>query len=158
MDTNDTIKEAVAVATASSKKINESGKKSSSHTTSSRVNKNKQKPRSRLGCIACKKSKIKCDEKQPKCTRCMKSGRECVYPTKLTALKPLENPPDETKQMQYYGVMEKYSDIPISEQDKAYLLKSNHIKSISFMKDLINSVSSSHSKYKNFDDVLKASQ
>lgn len=36
--------------------------------------------RSRLGCNNCKKSKVKCDEIHPSCTRCTKRGTVCSYP------------------------------------------------------------------------------
>ncbi|QPG77171.1 hypothetical protein FOA43_004577 [Brettanomyces nanus] len=39
--------------------------------------------RSRRGCHACKKAKTKCDEKQPICSNCLKSGKKCDYSIKL---------------------------------------------------------------------------
>lgn len=39
--------------------------------------------RSRNGCQACKKAKIKCDEAQPICSNCAKAHRECDYSVKL---------------------------------------------------------------------------
>ncbi|KAL4924830.1 uncharacterized protein BDV17DRAFT_203626 [Aspergillus undulatus] len=37
----------------------------------------KRHSRSRTGCPECRSRKIKCDEKQPKCGQCLKSGRVC---------------------------------------------------------------------------------
>lgn len=36
-------------------------------------------PKSRTGCLTCKKRRIKCDEARPACSRCTASGRECEY-------------------------------------------------------------------------------
>ncbi|ORX39448.1 fungal-specific transcription factor domain-domain-containing protein [Kockovaella imperatae] len=36
--------------------------------------------RSTTGCLACRKSKVKCDETVPVCLRCVASQRECHYP------------------------------------------------------------------------------
>ncbi|CZT02607.1 hypothetical protein WAI453_002123 [Rhynchosporium graminicola] len=36
--------------------------------------------KSRLGCMACKQKRIKCDELRPKCSRCKSSSQGCVYP------------------------------------------------------------------------------
>lgn len=36
---------------------------------------------SRRGCLQCKKSHVKCDEKFPTCSRCLKRGTECNYYT-----------------------------------------------------------------------------
>lgn len=44
------------------------------------VRKKRARPYSRRGCQRCKKMKVKCDEVQPKCTRCYKSNAECEYP------------------------------------------------------------------------------
>ncbi|TID31096.1 hypothetical protein CANINC_000340 [Pichia inconspicua] len=158
MNTDDTIKEVVAVAAAATKETDDSGATSSDYTTSSKVLKNKQKSRSRLGCISCKKSKVKCDEKQPKCSRCSKSGRECVYPVKLAVKKIQEAPSKENTATKYYGVIAKYSDIPVSDQTKEYILKSHQSKSLSFVQNLVNKVNICQNEYKNFDDVFKAIQ
>jgi hypothetical protein len=40
----------------------------------------KSRTRSKSGCTACKKSKLKCDEVHPSCTRCLKRGTYCSYP------------------------------------------------------------------------------
>ncbi|KAH7389899.1 hypothetical protein BKA66DRAFT_460063 [Pyrenochaeta sp. MPI-SDFR-AT-0127] len=34
-------------------------------------------PKVKTGCITCKKRRVKCDEKRPKCLRCIKTGRIC---------------------------------------------------------------------------------
>jgi hypothetical protein len=39
--------------------------------------------RSRLGCLNCKKSKVKCDEVHPSCSRCIKRGTHCSYPVQF---------------------------------------------------------------------------
>lgn len=36
---------------------------------------------SRRGCVACKKSHVKCDEKLPKCSRCTRRNTDCQYIT-----------------------------------------------------------------------------
>ncbi|KAH9224485.1 hypothetical protein DL95DRAFT_439641 [Leptodontidium sp. 2 PMI_412] len=51
----------------------------SEHTPTVRTRKSNGK--SRLGCMACKQKRIKCDELRPKCTKCKTSSQECVYPT-----------------------------------------------------------------------------
>ncbi|KAK2612846.1 hypothetical protein QQS21_001126 [Conoideocrella luteorostrata] len=35
--------------------------------------------KSRMGCQNCKSRRVKCDEKHPTCTTCMRRGEECVY-------------------------------------------------------------------------------
>ncbi|KAF2416084.1 hypothetical protein EJ08DRAFT_119450 [Tothia fuscella] len=37
--------------------------------------------KSKLGCLECKRRKIKCDEKRPACSRCILSLNNCLYPT-----------------------------------------------------------------------------
>lgn len=46
------------------------------------------KKRSRLGCVSCKRSKVKCDELHPSCTRCTKRGTKCLYPLNVTLQTP----------------------------------------------------------------------
>ena len=41
--------------------------------------KRKWAPKSRSGCSTCKSRRVKCDEKQPICTPCCKSSRQCEY-------------------------------------------------------------------------------
>lgn len=36
-------------------------------------------PKSRSGCLTCKKRRIKCDEGRPSCGRCLASNRDCEY-------------------------------------------------------------------------------
>ncbi|KAI1494810.1 hypothetical protein F5X96DRAFT_615501, partial [Biscogniauxia mediterranea] len=36
--------------------------------------------RSRNGCSTCKAKHIRCDEKKPLCTYCLRHGGECGYP------------------------------------------------------------------------------
>ncbi|QSZ33529.1 hypothetical protein DSL72_005097 [Monilinia vaccinii-corymbosi] len=36
--------------------------------------------RTRSGCYTCRSRRVKCDEHRPKCDRCTKGNRECVYP------------------------------------------------------------------------------
>ncbi|RAH58770.1 hypothetical protein BO85DRAFT_281335 [Aspergillus piperis CBS 112811] len=35
--------------------------------------------KSRHGCIACKRRRVKCDERQPECSNCLNRSTECVY-------------------------------------------------------------------------------
>lgn len=49
--------------------------------TKKRIN---SRGRSRLGCTSCKKSKIKCDELRPMCSRCAKRGLHCSYPFQVS--------------------------------------------------------------------------
>lgn len=44
--------------------------------------------RSRLGCLACRKRKKKCDSKKPKCDSCVKVGTECVFPNPIKLCQP----------------------------------------------------------------------
>ncbi|KAI9724517.1 MAG: hypothetical protein M1812_000585 [Candelaria pacifica] len=39
----------------------------------------RSRPKSHLGCLPCKKRKIKCDEGRPQCKRCIKRGVDCQY-------------------------------------------------------------------------------
>ncbi|KAH7030927.1 uncharacterized protein B0I36DRAFT_322792 [Microdochium trichocladiopsis] len=39
--------------------------------------------RTRSGCWTCRKRRVKCDEARPKCIRCRKGGRECVFPSDM---------------------------------------------------------------------------
>ncbi|TVY15872.1 Sterol uptake control protein 2 [Lachnellula arida] len=41
--------------------------------------KRKWAPKSKSGCSTCKSRRVKCDEKQPRCTPCRKSSRQCEY-------------------------------------------------------------------------------
>ncbi|KAK3944567.1 hypothetical protein QBC46DRAFT_251676 [Diplogelasinospora grovesii] len=41
--------------------------------------------RSRNGCTTCKKRHVRCDEKKPLCTNCLRSGGECGYPDQAAA-------------------------------------------------------------------------
>lgn len=53
----------------------------------------KNHTKSRLGCLVCKKRKVKCDEAKPTCQRCKSSGRPCSYTTLLPNLPtPASNP------------------------------------------------------------------
>ncbi|CAF3545754.1 unnamed protein product [Fusarium graminearum] len=36
-------------------------------------------PKSRNGCVACKRMRVKCDETKPTCTKCLKANRSCQY-------------------------------------------------------------------------------
>ncbi|KAM3076950.1 hypothetical protein ACMFMG_003582 [Clarireedia jacksonii] len=40
--------------------------------------------RTRSGCYTCRSRRVKCDERHPKCDRCAKGNRECVYPETQT--------------------------------------------------------------------------
>ncbi|ODV75979.1 Zn(II)2Cys6 transcription factor domain-containing protein CYBJADRAFT_165353 [Cyberlindnera jadinii NRRL Y-1542] len=44
--------------------------------------------RSRMGCLSCKKLKIKCDEAKPSCEYCTHTSRICVYPVVVDKKKP----------------------------------------------------------------------
>ncbi|KAK5078496.1 hypothetical protein LTR64_003092 [Lithohypha guttulata] len=55
---------------------------SSKHSTSPEPEHTRQKrwaPKSRSGCVTCKKRRIKCDEGRPACGRCTASSRKCEY-------------------------------------------------------------------------------
>ncbi|KAK3672957.1 transcription factor [Recurvomyces mirabilis] len=41
--------------------------------------------KSRFGCLACKRRRVKCDEKRPACTSCALRLSDCVYPTSPNA-------------------------------------------------------------------------
>lgn len=43
-------------------------------------------PKSRSGCMTCKKRRIKCDEARPSCSRCTLSNRVCEYQTPPTSI------------------------------------------------------------------------
>ncbi|PSN75594.1 hypothetical protein BS50DRAFT_479931, partial [Corynespora cassiicola Philippines] len=36
-------------------------------------------PKHRLTCDNCKKSKVRCNQKRPECSRCLRQGVECIY-------------------------------------------------------------------------------
>lgn len=44
-------------------------------------------PKSRNGCLTCKKRRVKCDEKKPKCNACIKSRRLCQWKPSKEELK-----------------------------------------------------------------------
>lgn len=44
----------------------------------------KKRTRSRFGCHNCKRLKVKCDEKKPSCSVCLKSNKQCDYSIQLT--------------------------------------------------------------------------
>lgn len=46
--------------------------------------------RSKRGCTGCKAKKVKCDEIKPTCSRCLESGRSCIYEIKLQFREDLE--------------------------------------------------------------------
>lgn len=54
-------------------------------------------PKSRSGCVTCKKRRIKCDEARPSCARCTVSNRVCEYqapPTSTSDSEPTSDPSD----------------------------------------------------------------
>lgn len=147
---------AAAAATAEQMELVTEKSAIESSSLSTKVAKQKQhRPRSRLGCIGCKKSKVKCDEKQPACSRCVKRGSECIYPLKVSIQRPLGEELDENKAINYYGVVTKYSDIPLLDETKEYVEKPKQVKSLAFIKDLIDKVNSNSITTKDFDQVVK---
>ncbi|CUM66505.1 uncharacterized protein PRCAT00004171001 [Priceomyces carsonii] len=61
---------------------------SESESISSSI-KPKKRHYSRLGCLECKKRRLKCDEIKPKCTHCVKYLKQCLYlhPVKFSKLR-----------------------------------------------------------------------
>lgn len=43
-------------------------------------------PRTRTGCLTCRKRKVKCDETKPKCGRCLRLQRECTWSDQLQVI------------------------------------------------------------------------
>ncbi|KAI1371186.1 hypothetical protein F4677DRAFT_316881 [Hypoxylon crocopeplum] len=43
------------------------------------------------GCIQCKSKKVKCDQEQPRCTRCQKNGQACTYKHLMSSYDPFRN-------------------------------------------------------------------
>ncbi|KAI0094133.1 hypothetical protein BDY19DRAFT_871168, partial [Irpex rosettiformis] len=43
--------------------------------------------RNKMGCLTCRKKKVKCDEEKPDCARCRVGSRECVWPDHTTSQK-----------------------------------------------------------------------
>ncbi|CZT12418.1 hypothetical protein WAI453_001780 [Rhynchosporium graminicola] len=52
--------------------------------------------KSRLGCLECKKRKVKCTEVRPSCSYCIRSNCLCVYPDPTTKAVVPKTPPDST--------------------------------------------------------------
>ncbi|KAI2633629.1 hypothetical protein GGS26DRAFT_554107 [Hypomontagnella submonticulosa] len=52
--------------------------------------------KSRTGCIACKKRRIKCDEEKPTCAYCKIRSEPCVYPPPQSRVDRSSQPVDET--------------------------------------------------------------
>ncbi|PVH91503.1 hypothetical protein DM02DRAFT_620495 [Periconia macrospinosa] len=52
--------------------------------------------KSRFGCDQCRKRRVKCDEKAPRCTSCTNRGDECIFsrqpPQKLNAVNENDSP------------------------------------------------------------------
>ncbi|KAL2069250.1 hypothetical protein VTL71DRAFT_15588 [Oculimacula yallundae] len=48
--------------------------------------------KSRLGCLECKKRKVKCTEARPLCSYCIRSSCPCVYPDSVLASAPKSSP------------------------------------------------------------------
>ncbi|KAH8674346.1 hypothetical protein BX600DRAFT_229174 [Xylariales sp. PMI_506] len=55
--------------------------RSNRHSTGKSAHIKTRRPheRSRLGCIRCKKSHVRCDETKPSCLRCLGRGMDCRY-------------------------------------------------------------------------------
>ncbi|KAK6462075.1 hypothetical protein DFJ63DRAFT_313224 [Scheffersomyces coipomensis] len=68
---------------------------------SKRKSANANTPRTRGGCLSCKKLRIKCDRSKPKCEYCSHTRRNCIYPipdfidSQYTQI--LEHEPQESK-------------------------------------------------------------
>ncbi|KAF2664883.1 hypothetical protein BT63DRAFT_428838 [Microthyrium microscopicum] len=41
--------------------------------------------KSRLGCLTCKRRKVRCDQTQPICNHCTRLGKECVYTARASS-------------------------------------------------------------------------
>ncbi|KAJ5296714.1 uncharacterized protein N7443_007607 [Penicillium atrosanguineum] len=52
--------------------------------------------KSRQGCVPCKKRRVKCDEKKPACSLCLKREQECTYETPQPRRKPFSGLPSDT--------------------------------------------------------------
>lgn len=39
--------------------------------------------KSRRGCYSCKRRRIKCNERHPECSHCLKAGLQCEYPANI---------------------------------------------------------------------------
>lgn len=55
--------------------------------------------RSRLGCVQCKKRKVKCDELKPTCSRCKKRNILCNYSLKILFQKKIPIKPKESEKL-----------------------------------------------------------
>ena len=53
--------------------------------------------KSRAGCLRCKTRRIKCDERKPACTNCLKKRNACVYPPPISASAPVAVKPGTGK-------------------------------------------------------------
>lgn len=60
--------------------------------------------KSRLGCLTCKKRRQKCDELKPSCSRCRKTGFQCVYPRDTHSPQPkCESKPSNLRVLPRHG-------------------------------------------------------
>ncbi|KAJ0117791.1 hypothetical protein J7T55_001991 [Diaporthe amygdali] len=76
------------------------------------------KPKVKTGCNNCKQRRIKCDEKRPACTQCVRSKKDCSgYPPPPRSARPFEETPVvQQNSMTLY----RPSTAPFPEQDGLY--------------------------------------
>ncbi|KZF25398.1 hypothetical protein L228DRAFT_265867 [Xylona heveae TC161] len=79
--------------------------------------------RTRSGCYTCRSRRVKCDETHPRCERCRKGGRECVYPENVAGSKAPGSTTTKSTHSKPTSIPEEGSSPDSSdEQDKETLL------------------------------------
>ncbi|GAB1317818.1 hypothetical protein MFIFM68171_08028 [Madurella fahalii] len=69
------------------------------------------RPKSKTGCLPCKRRKLKCDEQHPRCKRCEKSALPCEYPPgRLVDSKP-PTPSSDSSHLLDLELMHYYSTV-----------------------------------------------
>merc|ERR1711939_429982 len=77
--------------------------------------------KSRTGCARCKTRRVKCDEKKPTCSNCVRQGAECVYSNASPTASATDKPETPYQPLNGEGVQNQY--------DGFDLLLMNHFSS-----------------------------
>lgn len=119
-----------------------------------------RKGRSRLGCTNCKKSKVKCDEIHPSCTRCLKRGTHCSYPFQVSFEKIMGLPQDEKMKTNQYGKITTLQTLPYEPKKDTNNSKPSSSKPAAsdFLRLLIEKNEQDRSKIETIDDFAKVVQ
>ncbi|EME44554.1 hypothetical protein DOTSEDRAFT_172825 [Dothistroma septosporum NZE10] len=85
-------------------KAHEDAAKNGSQSISEAYLARKTHRKSRLGCVECKKRRVKCDEAKPACTNCRRRSTPCDYNTATSTRYRTPTRPDDYSTNTYYGI------------------------------------------------------